>query len=546
MSHIRISALILASLVAALPVAARQDAAALAQRAVQLQSAGDYPGAAEAWQSVVKQQPDSVAAHVNLGIVLVQLGRYDDAIAEYAAADKLMPGDPRIALNTALAYEKSGRISEAQKRFEALHQAAPDTDRITMLLADCRLRTGDNAGVITLLQPLADKNHDDLAVAYMLGMALLREQRIPEGQALLDRILSHGDTVEARFLLGNRMFAAGDYPAAVKQLASAIELNPHLPGLQSLYGQALLNTGDPEAALKAFANELAIDPNDFQANLGTGQILLVRKQYAGAAPVLHRALLVRPQSAEAKLSMAECLTDTRRFAEARPYAEAAAAAQPQSSEAHSTLAAVDAGLHLSKAAAHENDVAQTLRAANNQDPGPKPGQAAPDFTLQDSRTGKEVHLAAFRGHGPVVLIFGSYTCPSFRSSADTLKSLQRQYGQQVPFLLVYIREAHSTMQWQSTRNARADVALAPATNMDEKKNHAVLCSRKLHLPFPAVVDGMDGAVENAYHSWPSRAFVVGKDGHILYSTRLTELDFHPGEMAAALRRASGSTSVSQR
>jgi peroxiredoxin len=82
--------------------------------------------------------------------------------------------------------------------------------------------------------------------------------------------------------------------------------------------------------------------------------------------------------------------------------------------------------------------------------------------------------------------------------------------------------------------------------MEEKKNHATLCSRKLHLPFPAVVDGMDGAVEAAYNSWPSRAFVIGSKGRILYSTRLTELDFHPEEMAAVLQRASAPSSISQR
>jgi hypothetical protein len=48
---------------------------------------------------------------------------------------------------------------------------------------------------------------------------------------------------------------------------------------------------------------------------------------------------------------------------------------------------------------------------------------------------------------------------------------------------------------------------------------------------------MDKAVEMAYAAWPSRAFVVGTDGRILYSTRLTELDFHEGDMESALRQA---------
>ena len=40
----------------------------------------------------------------------------------------------------------------------------------------------------------------------------------------------------------------------------------------------------------------------------------------------------------------------------------------------------------------------------------------------------------------------------------------------------------------------------------------------------------------AANAWPSRAFVVGTDGRVLYSTRLTELEFHADEMDAVLRR----------
>ena len=79
------------------------------------------------------------------------------------------------------------------------------------------------------------------------------------------------------------------------------------------------------------------------------------------------------------------------------------------------------------------------------------------------------------------------------------------------------------------------VSVVPASTLAEKQDHAMMCSRQLHLSFPAVADGMDGAVENAYSAWPSRAFVVGIDGRIRYSTHLTELDFHAQEMESVLR-----------
>jgi Flp pilus assembly protein TadD len=540
MRHIRISLFAFAGILTVSGIWAQSDPGdpvALARRAVELQQSGDDAGAAESYRKLLMLRPGDVATHANLGVVLVHLGHFDEAIAEYQAAEKLLPGDPRIALNLALAYHKSGRIKDAEQRFEALHAAVPQDYQVTMLLADCYLQSGDDRRVIDLLQPLEEQNRNDLGLSYMLGMALIRVDRIQEGQALLDRILRNGDSAEARFLLGTRMFESRDYPAAVRQFASAAELNPKLPQLQSLYGLALLNTGDPDAAAAAFRAELAASPNDYPSNLHLGEILTMRNQFAGATPLLHRALLLRPESTEAKRALAECLASSGRFQEARTYAESAAQAAPNSPQAHRTLSDVYSGLHLTAEAARERKAADSLeKAASASSPGPKLEEMAPDFDLPDLASGKKVRLRDFRGKTPVVVVFGSYSCPNFRSAASALKTFQKSYGSNIPFLLIYIREAHAGDSWQSTRNLRDGVSLKPAATLAEKQAHAAMCRRELHLPFPALVDGMDGAVESAYSAWPSRAFIIGVDGRVLYSTRLTELDFHSEEMDSILRR----------
>ena len=261
------------------------DAMSIAQRAWQLQQAGDYAAAVDAYRAFLKLRPHDAAARSNLGAALVKLGRYEEAIEEYQKAEKLLPGDARIGMNLALAYEKSGRVREASKKLATLHAEAPQERQITLLLADCDLQMGDYDRVIELLQPVERDDPSDLATAYMLGTALIRTRRIAEGQVLLDRILRNGDSAEARFLLGTQFFESGDYPAAVKELASAIELNPKLPQLQSFYGLALLNTGDPDGAAAAFRSELAQNPNDYASNLGLGQILTVAKQWRDAVPL---------------------------------------------------------------------------------------------------------------------------------------------------------------------------------------------------------------------------------------------------------------------
>ena len=470
--------------VTALAGQARPPACAL-EHAIQLHQAGDYPGAIRAYEACLAAEPDRVEARSNLGAVLAKLGRYQDAIDQYQAALKLAPPAvaPRLRFNLALAYYKSFQIPQAAAEFEALQRAQPSDLNLALLLADCRLRTGEFQKAIDLLTPLENSQPDQPALDYVLGMALLRTGRVAEGQARVDRILRRGDSAEGRFLLGAALFTAGNYPAAVTELAKAAALNPSLPSLQSYYGQALLFTGDADGATDAFRQELAANPNDFDANFQLASILAHRGKPSEARPLLERAVLVRPGSEEARDALAN-------------------------------------GFHLDQPAPADSGV----------DPGVAVGSPAPPVGSLDLS-----HLDR-----PTVLVFGSYTCPKLRGSAAALKQLSEQYRGRVDFRLVYIREAHAEggaeSQWQSTINIKEGISLAPARTLPEKQEHAALCLRKLDLGFPAVVDGMDAAAESAYQAWPSRVYLVGRDGRVAFQTRLGELDFRPPDLAAAIRK----------
>lgn len=508
------------------------------RHAMELQQAGDLEGAVQGYRQFLAARPKEAAVQANLGVLLAHLGRFDDAIAEYKKAVALDPQNGDIARNLGLAYYKSGRIKEASTEFAKSHEISPDSLQTILLLADCQLRMGENRDVIKLLTPVEAEHSDEPAIAYLLGTALINDGQIAEGQKRVDRILSKGDSAEARFLLGNQIFAANDFPAAVKQLASAIELNPNLPGLQSLYGQALLNTGDPDAAAEAFRKELASDPNQFEANLYLAQILTARSQWKDAEPLVRHALRVRHDSLAAALELATVNEGTGKLTEARSELEVLKKKWPKSAALHHRLAELDGKLHLTAEAAQEKKLAAGLSpnsalAAS----GPGAGEAAPDFNGTRMGTDARVSLEELRNDGPVLLVFGSYTCPNFRGAADALNKLYPEYKNQIPFYLIYIREAHSTKDWASTRNQREGIVLEPAANMGERQDHAAMCIRKLHIEFPTLLDSMEGAAEKAYAAWPSKAYLVDKRGKILFSTGLSEQDFHPSELEAALRKA---------
>jgi hypothetical protein len=78
---------------------------------------------------------------------------------------------------------------------------------------------------------------------------------------------------------------------------------------------------------------------------------------------------------------------------------------------------------------------------SGQQPGDlKPGIAAPGFSLA-GLDGKSVRLTDLKDK-PVVLFFGSCTCPIFRHSLGEIHGVCASFKDQVHAYIVYIREAH--------------------------------------------------------------------------------------------------------
>ena len=446
--------------------------------AVQLHQSGDLEGAVAAYRNCLATDPARVDARSNLGVVLAKLGRYREAVAEYQEALKSAPAEvaPRLRFNLALAFYKSFQIPEAAALLETLHASQPDDLNLALLLADCRLQLGEFPRAVEVLGPLEAAHQDELAVNYVLGMALIRSGKVQEGQIRVDRILRRGDSAEGHFLLGTALFEAGNYPGALSELTEAAERNGELASLQSYLGRALLFTGDADSAVGAFQKELAANPNDYDANFQLASILAQRGQAAESRKLLARAVEVRPGSTEARRALAEGF---RFDAVASKGGVAVGAAAP----------AIGA-----------------LRFAN--------------LTR------------------PVVLVFGSYTCPKLRTSAAELKRIAAAYHDRVDFRLVYISEAHAgggaESQWQSTINKKEGIDLPAPADLAAKKEHGELCLRKLSLPFALEVDGMNAAAEKAYDAWPSRLYLVGQDGRVTFQTRLGELDFHAADFERAI------------
>ncbi|MBI2852272.1 MAG: hypothetical protein HYX84_04120 [Chloroflexi bacterium] len=114
------------------------------------------------------------------------------------------------------------------------------------------------------------------------------------------------------------------------------------------------------------------------------------------------------------------------------------------------------------------------------------------------------------------------------------------------FLAVYIREAHPVDGWwlgggitgQLTRaigfTAATDV-YDPKT-MEEREAVASRCQAELDYKIPMLVDTIDDSVNRVYAAQPTRLYLVGLDGRVVYAGGLGPFGFKPAELGAAIEK----------
>jgi peroxiredoxin len=168
----------------------------------------------------------------------------------------------------------------------------------------------------------------------------------------------------------------------------------------------------------------------------------------------------------------------------------------------------------------------------------RPGSPAPDFELPTLDGQSKVRLSSLRGE-PVVLVFGSYTCPPFRKNMPDMNKLYETYKDRARFLFVYVEEAHATDGWPSGANKRDGVEYARHRAIEDRMKAGGACASGLKIPFPMLVDEMNNRVERTYRAWPIRVYVVDKDGKIAFKARPGPFGFTADEVRPALEKHLG-------
>ena len=129
---------------------------------------------------------------------------------------------------------------------------------------------------------------------------------------------------------------------------------------------------------------------------------------------------------------------------------------------------------------------------------------------------------------------------------ENLQDLYAKYHEQVQFLTIYINEAHPVDGWWFGKglskylikvySPKVSMDIYTHKTMEERRKAASDCETALQYGIRIYVDEMDDAVNKAYAAHPTRLYLIGVDGTIVYAAGPGPFDFHPYKLGAAIEK----------
>lgn len=106
----------------------------------------------------------------------------------------------------------------------------------------------------------------------------------------------------------------------------------------------------------------------------------------------------------------------------------------------------------------------------------------------------------------LLLVFGSRSCPATISSIPDIKNLYAEYGSEVEFVYVYVREAHPGEQ------------IPQPQTMQDKTYQACALQAEQNIPWKIAVDTLDGEVHHQLATRPNSAYLIDDKGTVVFRT----------------------------
>jgi len=255
--------------------------------------------AASLYQRAVQANPQSLEAHLSLGLLLARQGKLADARPELITATKLDPGEAGQALK-ARAWRALAQIDKPSPGYEGdpaqasddLLQAlklSPETPADTLLAANLAEASGQPEAAEAAYRRLlaGDPKSPDGNAGFAHLLITLKEY--PEAENLLRTALaqSPGDLAQTAQLAA--VLAAEDKGEALPLLQKLHADHPEDQSITRMLADALTEAGDTAGADQFYLVLLKSHPDDPDLLVAHGENLIRQLRYPAAFAIFDRA-----------------------------------------------------------------------------------------------------------------------------------------------------------------------------------------------------------------------------------------------------------------
>src|SRR6516165_7157147 len=278
-------------------------------------------------KNVLSQDSINYDALYQDGILNLKKGDAIGAIRDFEYLSSAYRQNPLVRYQLALAYLLYAKEASDTKRRDAVDAAEsrlneavglqPRFDQAAMLLAELKIRKGNPAAAVDLLEPLTKERPQIAQAQYLLATAYLAQQKRDRALAVYRQMTElFPKDPRPSFLIGSGLLGQGQQAEARKAFEKSNEISPdYLPTVERLVD---LDIADKQyaAAMDRVQKVIDKDPKLAQPWAHRAKIYLAQQDFAHAESDLLKAIELDPKLEPAYQLLAQLYVASNRQEEA--------------------------------------------------------------------------------------------------------------------------------------------------------------------------------------------------------------------------------------
>jgi tetratricopeptide (TPR) repeat protein len=245
----------------------------------------------------------------DLGVMRAKDSRFPEAAEFFKQAAVWNPDLAGLDRNWGLASFRAEMYKDAVPPLERHLKMRPDDSISRQVLGLSYSMLENYAKVVEVYRPFLEAPPDDPGLLLAWGTALVRTRQ-PEAERIFQRLLEqNNNNASVHLMLGQAHAQQEEYPNALAEMKTALQLDPRLADAHYYMGIVYLETSDYNSAEREFRAELQLQPSHALATYHLGYALLSQGHPKDSVPLFREVIKQQPQYEPAHFELGRALLE---------------------------------------------------------------------------------------------------------------------------------------------------------------------------------------------------------------------------------------------